>query len=140
MTTMYLSLATGPTSRTYGAEVEGCTDPHCGHVLTVDVPLSGRDCKQAECVNCGRSHDRLWLIYRRAYDSGLYWPFVNLNGSRHLLDATLPTTVDRLPRDARPVDPAESARLWHEDNESHTFGGPNIAAALRSAIAAANGR
>jgi hypothetical protein len=90
------------------------------------------------CTRCGRTHDALWTIRRVARDSGLYWPFVQINGKRVLLDASLPTTVDRLPRDARPVDAETAARLWHDDNESHTFGGPNVAAALRASIAEHN--
>ena len=112
MTTVYLSLITGNGS--------------------------SYDCVTETCIVDGREHDKLWTVRRVARDSGLAWPFIVLNGERKLLEGSLPNRVDKLPRDAVEVTPEDAARLWHEDNESHVFGGPNVAKALRETIAAAN--
>ncbi len=90
------------------------------------------------CRRCGRHHDRLWTVRRALVDTMGHFPVYRLNGEEVPVDPSLPHTVDRLPRDAEPVDPDTAAALWHSDNESHVFGGPNIAAALRAAIADTN--
>ena len=92
------------------------------------------------CARCGRPHDCLWTVRRALADTFGPWPCYRLNGSTTVVDPSLPHTVRRLPRDAEPVPADVAAALWHDDNESHTFGGPNVAAALRAAIADANAR
>lgn len=98
------------------------------------------DCVQEPCLAGDRSHDKLWSVQRRAYDSGLYWPYILLNGERTLIEGSLPNVVKKIPNDAMSVTPREAARLWHDDNESHVFGGPNVAKKLRETIADANAR
>lgn len=90
------------------------------------------------CAQCGRHHPALWIIRRVPVDLGLAFYGFRINGAVRAPDMSIPYTVDRLPRDARPVSAADAVRLWHEDNESHVFGGPNVARALRETIAAHN--
>lgn len=59
-----------------------------------------------------------------------------INRRSEVIDASLPHRVTKLPPDAKVLPPEEVERMWHEDNESHVFGGPNVAKALRQAIAA----
>jgi hypothetical protein len=86
------------------------------------------------------THDVLWRIRRVPLETGLYWRAARINGTRHLIEGSLPNVIGRIPRDAVRLSAAESHAIWCDDNESHTFGGPNIAAALRSAVRAENGR
>lgn len=108
--------------------------------LSLNISSEYGDCTQAECLVCGKNHDALWTVRRVPFDTGLYWRGINLNGEKVLIEGSLPNRVDRLPRDAKLVSREDTARLWHDDNESHVFGGPNVAKALRETIAAANAR
>lgn len=109
--------------------------------LSLEVPGGDYgECVTETCIVDGREHDKLWTVQRKPFGTGLYWNGINLNGEKVLIEGSLPNRVDRLPRDAKPVSPENAARVWHEDNESHVFGGPNVAKALREAIARENRR
>lgn len=103
--------------------------------ISVELPDGGyRDCVPADtCVQCGDRHDKVWLIRRKAEPWG-HFGVATINGKREVIDASLPTVVAKIPRGAVELGPQELARVWHEDNESHVFGGPNVAKALREAI------
>jgi len=89
---------------------------------------------------CRGSHElRLWVIHRRGEAWG-HFATANINGESRVIDASLPTIVKAVPRGAEECSPEEVANLWHEDNESHVFGGPNVAKALRYVIKAENPR
>ena len=77
---------------------------------------------------------KLYYIRRRVRPWG-HFGTASINGTVQVLDASLPHRVARVPRDAVP-EIMES--YWHDDNESHVFGGPNVAATLRPTIAAHN--
>jgi hypothetical protein len=134
---LYLSRIIGPASRTIGTGAD---------TLTYTLPDEARDCERETCAACGRDHDVLWRIVRRPLASFGPWPVARIlerdargrYARAHVIDPSLPTAVAELPADAARLAPAEAARLWHDDNESHTFGGPNVAAALRAMIARAN--
>ncbi len=88
------------------------------------------------CSDCitGTGHPLvLWEIERKPKPWG-HFATVTINGESHVIDASLPHKVDQLPRDAKQVEADLAERYWHEDNESHVFGGPNVAKALREAI------
>jgi len=85
----------------------------------------------------GHTEDRLWVIKRKLKPWG-HFATAMINGTSMVIDGSLPTRVDKLPRDAKLVSREDNARLWHEDNESHVFGGPNVAKALREQIARDN--
>ena len=102
--------------------------------VSVELPDGGyRDCIQQTCMECGKPHDKVWLIRRKVEPWGNFG-VAAINGKREVIDASLPTVVAKIPRGAYELDPEHLARVWHEDNESHVFGGPNVAKALREAI------
>lgn len=112
-------------------------------MTTVFISLLVKDGSYGECVTeeCpadGKQHDSLWTIERQTYDSGLVWPRIKVNREWALLEGSLPNRVKKLPLDAVKVEGDAFVRVWHEDNESHVFGGPNVAKALRESIAAHN--
>ena len=80
------------------------------------------DTLQAPCDRCGGEHGRLWTIERRPLAPLGHFGVVRLNGEPTVIDGSLPTRVDRLPRDARPVDPP-----------SRPDGGTTITNPIRSA-------
>ncbi len=87
---------------------------------------------------CRGSHElRLWVIRRVGTPWG-HFATAMINGRPRVIDASLPTTVDMIPRGAKECSPDRVANLWHEDNESHVFGGPNVAKQLRAYIHATN--
>jgi hypothetical protein len=92
-----------------------------------------------ECpASCYGMHPlRLFEIFRRGKAWG-HFATALINGERQVIDGSLPHEVDRVPRGARELPAATVASYWHDDNESHVFGGPNVAAALRATIAEAN--
>ena len=105
-----------------------------------------RDCVlDSTCVSCGDRHDKLWTVSRRVEPWGHFGVAAinerEANGRfahKVVIDSSLPTVVATLPKDAVEVDRDTAARWWHDDNESHVFGGPNVAKALRESIAAHN--
>ena len=108
--------------------------------VSLELPDGGyRDCVTETCIVCGRDHDKVWVIKRKTEAWG-HFGVALINGKREVIDASLPTIVHKIPRGARELTPDELARVWHEDNESHVFGGPNVAKMLREAIAEANAR
>ncbi len=89
---------------------------------------------------CRGSHElRLWVIRRHAEPWG-HFAVVRINAEHRVIDSSLPTAVERVPRGAKECSPDRVANLWHEDNESHVFGGPNVAKQLRDGIHAANAK
>ena len=110
--------------------------------MRVYVELKGApDGRLPACPDtCRASHPlRLWVIHRKAKPWG-HFAVASINGEERVLDSSLPTKVDRVPKGAVELQGPEVARLWHEDNESHVFGGPNIAKQLRASIKAHNER
>lgn len=102
--------------------------------LTLASDPDGR-CIAPECL--GGHKARLWVVSRQAEAWG-HFAVVSLNGEKRVIDASLPTKVDKIPRGAKQLLPEAVARCWHWDNESHVFGGPNVAKALRETIAVHN--
>lgn len=108
--------------------------------MRIFVRLDPGDCGRLPACpeSCRGTHElRLWIIEVPAKPWG-HFAVARINGESRVIDASLPTRVSRVPRDAVELHPNDVARLWHEDNESHVFGGPNVAKALREAIADAN--
>lgn len=108
---------------------------------------SYHECEQVGCIRCGRDHDKVWVVTRPVKPWGHFATAV-INrrtkdgqfGASEVIDASLPHVVSQIPKDAVFVGPEAAAILWHDDNESHVFGGPNVAKALRERIAELNAR
>jgi hypothetical protein len=67
----------------------------------------------------GRMYDKLWVIERKIHGN-MQLPGAMINGKPRYIDFTLPTEVDKLPRDAKPVPDDVAEQLWKSD--SHYFG------------------
>lgn len=72
--------------------------------------------KTFTCPVCGREHEKLWFIQRKVLELFGHFPVVRINGKKMVIDPTLPTLVDKLPRDAQELDNDEAAKLWHSTN------------------------
>lgn len=106
-------------------------------VRTTDEHGTGKVGRLPTCPpTCRGTHElRLWVIQRKGTPWG-HFATANICGESRVIDASLPTRVPYIPNGAEECSPEEVANLWHEDNESHVFGGPNIAKALREAVKA----
>ena len=90
--------------------------------VTYILPIEARDRLTEVCPRCEKSHEILWVIKRRP--AGIFGHFLvfNINGGKVVVDASLPTGVTRLPKDARQLSPEKAAALWHSTSELHEFG------------------
>jgi hypothetical protein len=108
--------------RTVGVPADQALDP--GHDLQVTyiLPIEARDRLTEACPHCGNSHEVLWVIKRRPAGIFGHFPVFNINGGKVVVDASLPTGVTRLPKDAKRLSPEQAAALWHSSGELHEFG------------------
>ncbi|WCK57170.1 hypothetical protein PP175_28700 (plasmid) [Aneurinibacillus sp. Ricciae_BoGa-3] len=67
----------------------------------------------------GKMHDCLWTINRKI-TGNMQLSGATINSEARYIDFTLPTEVEKLPRDAKPVDNETAEKLWASD--SHYFG------------------
>jgi hypothetical protein len=67
----------------------------------------------------GKKHDKLWTIERKI-TGNMQLSGATINGEARYIDGTVPTDVEKLPRDAKPV-PNELAEKLYNSN-SHYFG------------------
>lgn len=92
---------------------------------------------QGICPQCGKPHDRLWIVRRALADTFGHFPVYRLNGAEHVIDSSLPHTIDKLPRDAVAVPPSIAAQVWHATSASHGFAagvGPDVIAFVNGAL------
>jgi len=99
--------------------------------------LSSRNIEEMESdPETGGQMETLYVIKRKLRGTFGHFPVFRINGEDHVPDMSLPMAIDRLPRDAVRLTPAQSARLWHSTNPSHTFGDEtDYGRLLREAIA-----
>jgi hypothetical protein len=92
--------------------------------LTYTLPIEARERLSEPCVwpGCGKSHDILYTIQRRASGTLGHFPVFKINRSKVVVDVSLPTGVITLPKDAVRVTPERAARLWHDTSGLHEFG------------------
>ena len=65
------------------------------------------------CATCGKSHAQIHIAPRVPVGMFGCWVVFRYNGEEHVPDLSVPIGVEKLPRDAKPVDAAENARIWH---------------------------
>jgi hypothetical protein len=80
------------------------------------------ECEEEKCLQCGKMHDSLWIIHRVLADTFGHFACFRINGDVHVIDASLPHRVEKIPRKAVRVGPEDFARLWHMNTGSHVFG------------------
>lgn len=73
------------------------------------------DHEEVACPLCGRSHPQLFIAYRKPRGTWGHWVVFMYNGEEHVPDLSVPIEVDKLPRDAKPVNFYENARSWHSE-------------------------
>lgn len=80
-------------------------------------PASGilreEDAETALCLSCHRPHAVLYKVARRPVGMLGCWVQFRWNGEVHAPDLSIPIRVERLPRDAERMAPAEAAAYWH---------------------------
>lgn len=67
-----------------------------------------------------RKYAQLWYVRRVLNQSAHHFIYANVNGDRVIIDATAPTFIKRIPRDAKPVNRPVSILLQKQN--SHDFG------------------
>lgn len=77
-------------------------------------PESTTFCGDAERFTLdGKTYARLYRVYRRPVDMLGHWVRFRLNGALHAPDLSIPWSVLKLPRDARPLSDAECVAYWN---------------------------
>jgi hypothetical protein len=77
---------------------------------------------QAYLCECGKHHPRVWVIERVLCGQSGHFTVFRVNGAEHVWDASLPETLDKLPRDAGELPADLLAKMWHCKCGSHVFG------------------
>jgi hypothetical protein len=65
------------------------------------------------CETCGKLHAQLYTAWRRPVGMLGCWVTFRYNGETHAPDLSLPINVERIPRGAVKLTPAENAARWH---------------------------
>lgn len=65
------------------------------------------------CPDCHRWHDRIFTFARKPRGMFGCWIVFRWNGEDHVPDLSVPISLDKLPRDARPLSLLESSAIWH---------------------------
>lgn len=82
------------------------------------IPGEGDDC--FKCSSCGRLHENVYTIYRKAVTTIGHYVVFRIGGKTVPYDPTLPHRIGKLPRDARKIDQPLVEKMWH--SHSHYFG------------------
>jgi hypothetical protein len=82
-------------------------------------------------VPCARGeqaygHYRFWVIQRRPAGQMGHFMVFRINGEEHVIDASVPTHLDRLPRDAVEITGDLYENILHATTGSHVWGDPYL--------------
>jgi hypothetical protein len=103
--------------RFYQIKSEGALDPEAGARGTVRyLPGQKPDRTPTEtftCPICGREHPLLYEAVRKPAGTWGHWVVFRYNGEEHVPDLSIPISVERLPRGAKPLGVEGSANAWH---------------------------
>ena len=75
--------------------------------------ICGDVAELAPCVQCGKTHARLYKVTRKPRGMFGCWVVFRWNNEEHVPDLSCPIAVFALPKDAKPVSDEENAILWH---------------------------
>lgn len=79
-----------------------------------DSSLYGRtDQHEFACPQCKRWHPRIFTFIRKPKGMFGCWVVFQYNGEEHVPDLSVPISLERLPRDAKPMSLEESMKTWH---------------------------
>lgn len=101
----------GQTSRTKGVRLEFY--PVQPNPRYPDSATLGIETDTYVCHFCGREHSRIYTAWRKPVGMFGHWVVFNFNREKIVPDLSLPFSVFRLPRDAKPLSQIESSRIWH---------------------------
>ena len=76
--------------------------------LTRDVDVEKYDCK-----TCGQQHAKIHVAYRKPRGMFGCWVVFCYNGEEHVPDLSVPISIEKLPRDAKPLSDEECSKYWH---------------------------
>jgi len=63
--------------------------------------------------HCGKAHPQLYTFWRKPVDMLGCWVRFRINGHLEAPDLSVPMSLCRLPRDARPLSADENGAAWH---------------------------
>ena len=69
-----------------------------------------------------RKHDRLWVIWRAPHSQFGHFMCFKINAEVHVIDASVPTHLDKIPNGAVEVPQPLAEKIWHCQCGSHIFG------------------
>lgn len=73
-----------------------------------------KDVDTYACNTCGRTHARIHVAYRKPAGMWGCWVVFRYNGAEHVPDLSVPISVFRLPKDAKPLSDDDSSKIWHK--------------------------
>jgi len=65
------------------------------------------------CSICKKQHEKLYTFVRKPRGMWGWWVVFHYNGEDQLPDLSIPISLYKLPRDARPMDQEEAEKYWH---------------------------
>jgi len=80
---------------------------------THDGSITGDYTDEYHCDDCGRSHPRIALAWRKPRGMFGCWVVFQYNGSEHAPDLSVPIKVQDYPRGSVLLSDAESSGIWH---------------------------
>lgn len=79
------------------------------------IYLNLKDRNQQFVGSDGKKYDKLWTIERKIRGN-MQLSGAMINGEARYIDQTVPTDVDKLPRDAKPVPDELAEQLYNSDS------------------------
>jgi len=105
------------------------------HVIFIDLHVPyGEPCPETEAVRCtrnttiisGLAHQKFYAIRRVIADTFGPWPVIRINAKEHVVDPSVPTHLDYIPRDAVEITGDLLEDILHDSSGDHTWAGRHI--------------
>ena len=74
---------------------------------------TGPAAEEVTCLTCGKQHPRLYVAWRKPVGMFGCWVVFRYNGEEHVPDLSVPISLYKLPRDAKPLSDSDNAKYWH---------------------------
>jgi hypothetical protein len=100
-----------------------------GHMLVfIDLDYAGTSPPQSELVPCtrdmivqGLAHQKFYVIVRALRNTFGPWPVVMINGEECVIDGSVPTHLNRIPRDAVEITGELMELILHNKDGHHAW-------------------